>query len=80
MASLLNDSEISLVYLTPQQRAVQHIHHRYNGPSDGRYSVCTIGAILDSCFTELVFCGLSCFPFGCIIFNTLNTMEENGNG
>ena len=40
----------------------------YNGPLDRQYSVCTVEAILDNCFTELVFCGLSYFPFGCIIF------------
>ena len=34
----------------------------------GWYNVCTAEPILDNCFTELVLCGLSCFPFGCIIF------------
>ena len=27
----------------------------------------TVDAILHNCFTELVFCGLTCFPFGSII-------------
>ena len=49
------------------------MYHRYNGPLDGRYSICTIEAIWNHCFTELVFCGLSCFPFGYIIFLTLST-------
>ena len=37
------------------------MYHRHNGHPDGRYSVCTIEAILVKCFTALVFCGLSCF-------------------
>ena len=38
------------------------------------YSVCTEEEILDKCCTEFVFCGLSCFPFGCIFFLTLSTL------
>ena len=40
------------------------MYRRYKGPPpppDGRYSAHTVEAILDNCFTELVFCGLSCF-------------------
>ena len=44
------------------------MYRRYIGPPDGRYSICTVEAIVDDCFTEFVFCGLSCFPFGGIIF------------
>ena len=32
---------------------------RYKGPPpDGWYSVCSVAAILDNRFTELIFCGL----------------------
>ena len=31
--------------------------------------VCSVDAILDNRFTELVFRGLLCLPFGCIIFD-----------
>ena len=31
---------------------------RYKGPPDGWYSLCTVAAILDNRFTELIFCGL----------------------
>ena len=50
--------------------SVQRMHSRYKGPPEGRYSVCTVVVNLDTgnCFTELVFCGLVCFPFGGIIF------------
>ena len=44
------------------------MYRRYKGPSDKPYGVCTVEATLENCFTELVFCGLPCFPFGCIIF------------
>ena len=48
--------------LTPQWREVQRIRHKYNG-SFVWYSLCTALGILDNCFTELIFCGFSCFPF-----------------
>ena len=36
-------------------------------------------SILDNCFTELVFCGLSCFPFRLPHFLTLSTLwKETG--
>ena len=54
--------------LTPLWRAVQCMYERYSGSLAGWYTVCTAEVILDNCFTERVFCGLSCFPFGCIIF------------
>ena len=38
------------------------------------YSVCTVEVILDNSFTELVFCGLSCFPFGLHHYLTLSTL------
>ena len=57
-----------VISLTPPWQAVKHMYHRCNGPPGRQNSVCTVEAILDNCFTELVFCGLSCFPFGCIIF------------
>ena len=50
------------------------MYHRYEGPTDGQYSVCTIEAILENCFTELVFCGLSCFPFWLHHSLTLSTL------
>ena len=40
------------------------MYRRYKGPPDGRSSVCMVEAILDNCLQRLVFCGLSCFPFG----------------
>ena len=49
------------------------MYRKHNGAPDGRYSVCTVEAILDNCFTEFVFCDHSCFFFGCIIFLTLST-------
>ena len=49
--------------LTPPRWSVQHMYRRYKGPLDKRYRVCTIEAILDNCFTEVVFCGLIFFFF-----------------
>ena len=51
---------------------VQCMYCRYSGPSDGRHSVCTVEAILDNCFTELVFRGLS-LPFWLHPFLTVST-------
>ena len=50
--------------------SVQRMHSRYKGPPEGRYNVCIVVVNLDTgnCFTEFVFCGLVCFPFGGIIF------------
>ena len=48
-------------------------------PLDRRYSICTVEAISDNCFTELVFCGLKCFPAVTSFSKTVNTMEGNGN-
>ena len=39
-----------------------------SGTPDERYSLSTVEEILDNCFIEFVFCGLACFPIGCIIF------------
>ena len=52
------------VSLTPLLWAVNVSTVDTKGPPDGRYSVCTVAAILDNCFTELVFCGLACSPLG----------------
>ena len=35
----------------------------YPTTPDRQYGVCTVAAVLDNCFTWLVFCGLSCFPW-----------------
>ena len=43
-------------------------------PQDRRYRVCTVEAILDNCFTVLVFCGPSFFPLAALFFKTVNTM------
>ena len=45
---------------------------RYNALSD-------IETILDNGFTELVICGLSCLFLAASFFNTVNTVEGNGN-
>ena len=41
-----------------------------NGSGAGQYSICTIEAILDNCFTRFVFYGFLCFP----VSNTLTTL------
>ena len=53
------------------------MYRRHKAPTDERYSVCTVEVILDNCFIELVFCGLSCLAAS--FSNTINTMEGNGN-
>ena len=67
--------------LTPPQREVQRMYHRYNGYPEEWYSVCGVEAILDNYLAELVFCGFSCFPYSLAasFSNTVNTMEGNGN-
>ena len=58
--------------LTPPRQAAKHTYCRYNGHPDGRYSVCTVEAILDNCFTELVFM----FPLWLHRFLTLSTLRK----
>ena len=53
------------------------MYHIYNGPPDGQYIVCAAEAILDNCFTRLVFCGV--FPLAASFSKTVNIMEGNGN-
>ena len=55
------------------------MYRRYNDPPNGRYSVRTVEAILDNCFTELLCCGLSCYPLAASISDSVKTMEGNGN-
>ena len=40
-------------------------------PPDGRYSVCTVEAILDNCITEIVFCGLT-------LWKEMGIVEKDG--
>ena len=60
-------------------------HGRYNvcivdtmppPPHDGWYSISTREAILDNCFTKIVFCGPSCFPKWLHHFLTLSTARK----
>ena len=55
------------------------MYQRYKGPPDRWYSVSTVAAILDNCFTELVFCGLHVFHLAASFSKTINTLEGNGN-
>ena len=44
---------------------------------------CTLAAFLDNCFTELVFCGLTCFAFGLPTLSTpwkeMAILEKEGD-
>ena len=51
------------------------MYRRYIGPPDQRCSVCIVEAVLDTCFTEIVFCGLM-FSLWLHLFLTHSTLER----
>ena len=57
------------------------MYHRYKGPPDGRYTVCTAAAILDTYGTSLSFYFVvsHVFPLAVLFSNAVNTMEGNEN-
>ena len=65
---------------SPLWQATQLMYRRHNSSVTGQFNVCTAEAILDNCFTKLVFYGLPCFPFGCIISNIVNIMKKKKMG